>query len=43
MVGRTQPRVLDFGIARVTHQQEGDPHSGAGSPYYMAPEQVAAR
>ena len=40
MVGRTQPRVLDFGIARVTHQQEGDPHSGAGSPYYMAPEQV---
>ena len=41
MVGRTQPRVLDFGIARVAHQQEsGDPHSGAGSPYYMAPEQV---
>jgi hypothetical protein len=40
MVGRTQPRVLDFGIARVTHQQEGDPHTGAGSPYYMAPEQV---
>jgi serine/threonine-protein kinase len=41
MVGRTQPRVLDFGIARVAHQQEdGDPHTGAGSPYYMAPEQV---
>ena len=41
MVGRTQPRVLDFGIARVAHQQDGgDPHSGAGSPYYMAPEQV---
>ena len=41
MVGRTQPRVLDFGIARVAHQQESsDPHSGAGSPYYMAPEQV---
>ena len=38
MVGRTQPRVLDFGIARVAHQQEdGDPHTGAGSPYYMAP------
>ena len=41
MVGRTQPRVLDFGIARVAHRQEGaDAHSGAGSPYYMAPEQV---
>ena len=41
MVGRTQPRVLDFGIARVAHQHDsGDPHSGAGSPYYMAPEQV---
>ncbi|MGZ8259301.1 MAG: serine/threonine-protein kinase [Caldimonas sp.] len=41
MVGRTQPRVLDFGIARVAHSQEGsDPHTGAGSPYYMAPEQV---
>ncbi|MBV9890958.1 MAG: serine/threonine protein kinase, partial [Rhizobacter sp.] len=41
MVGRTQPRVLDFGIARVAHQQQdGDPHTGAGSPYYMAPEQV---
>ncbi len=41
MVGRTQPRVLDFGIARVAHKQDGgDPHSGAGSPYYMAPEQM---
>jgi len=41
MVGRTQPRVLDFGIARVAHSQDAsDPHSGAGSPYYMAPEQV---
>jgi eukaryotic-like serine/threonine-protein kinase len=42
MVGRTQPRVLDFGIARVAHQH--DAHSGediaAGSPYYMSPEQV---
>lgn len=43
MVGRTQPKVLDFGIARVARQQEG--HSGGdefavGSPYYMAPEQV---
>ena len=41
MVGRTQPRVLDFGIARITHQREGaDSLLGAGSPYYMAPEQV---
>ncbi|MEO7114756.1 MAG: serine/threonine-protein kinase [Caldimonas sp.] len=41
MVGRTQPRVLDFGIARVAHRQDStDAHSGAGSPYYMAPEQV---
>src|SRR5205814_31407 len=42
MVGRTQPRVLDFGIARVAHQH--DAHAGddvaAGSPYYMSPEQV---
>ena len=41
MVGRTQPRVLDFGIARIAHQKDDrDEHSGAGSPYYMAPEQV---
>ena len=41
MVGRTQPRVLDFGIARIAHQREsGDALPGAGSPYYMAPEQV---
>jgi len=41
MVGRTQPRVLDFGIARITHQRDGgDAMNGAGSPYYMAPEQV---
>jgi hypothetical protein len=41
MVGRTQPRVLDFGIARVAHHHEsGDAMPGAGSPYYMAPEQV---
>ena len=42
MVGRTQPRVLDFGIARVAHRHEigsaGD--IAAGSPYYMAPEQA---
>jgi serine/threonine-protein kinase len=41
MVGRTQPRVLDFGIARVAHRREStDALPGAGSPYYMAPEQV---
>ena len=44
MIGRTQPKVLDFGIARIAHQHDG-PHGqggeiAAGSPYYMAPEQV---
>jgi eukaryotic-like serine/threonine-protein kinase len=40
MVGRTQPRVLDFGIARVAHRHEGGGEIAAGSPYYMAPEQA---
>ncbi|MEQ1807466.1 MAG: serine/threonine-protein kinase, partial [Burkholderiaceae bacterium] len=40
MVGRTQPRVLDFGIARVAHRHEGAGDIAAGSPYYMAPEQA---
>ena len=41
MVGRTQPRVLDFGIARVAHRHEGGGGEiAAGSPYYMAPEQA---
>ncbi len=44
MVGRTQPKVLDFGIARVTHHHDNhhqvtDEITG-GSPYYMAPEQI---
>ena len=47
MVGRTQPRVLDFGIARI-RQAESESSDGlsrfsevvGGSPYYMAPEQV---
>ncbi|WP_161974509.1 serine/threonine-protein kinase [Piscinibacter terrae] len=41
MVGRTQPRVLDFGIARVAHQHDSHADEiAAGSPYYMSPEQV---
>ncbi|MBQ0961370.1 serine/threonine protein kinase [Ideonella sp. 4Y11] len=42
MVGRKLPKVLDFGIARVAHRDvpavEGPL---AGSPYYLAPEQLA--
>lgn len=52
MVGRTQPKVLDFGIARVRRQQDPDvvlmDDAGqvscavvGGSPYYMSPEQVS--
>jgi eukaryotic-like serine/threonine-protein kinase len=48
MVGRTQPRVLDFGIARITHQRDASAivrstdvsNIAGGSPYYMSPEQV---
>lgn len=42
MVGRTQPKVLDFGIARLAHRHDAAAHEGfvAGSPHYMAPEQV---
>jgi eukaryotic-like serine/threonine-protein kinase len=40
MVGRTQPRMLDFGIARVAHRHDGGGDLAAGSPYYMAPEQA---
>lgn len=49
MVSRTQPRVLDFGIARIRQAESlanrDDPQSRfqeivGGSPYYMAPEQV---
>ncbi len=42
MLSRTQPRVLDFGIARVTHTNDSHRLEDitGGSPYYMAPEQV---
>jgi len=50
MVGRTQPRVLDFGIARIRQVEAQAPSSEeglsrfgdvvGGSPHYMAPEQV---
>jgi len=44
MTGRMHPKVLDFGIARVAHRDvpalEG---VVAGSPYYLAPEQVDGR
>jgi serine/threonine-protein kinase len=41
MVGRRQPKVLDFGIARIAHR-DGPALDGpvAGSPYYLAPEQL---
>ena len=41
MVGRKQPKVLDFGIARVTHRDTPAALGPlAGSPYYLAPEQL---
>ena len=44
MTGRMHPKVLDFGIARVAHRDvpalEG---AMAGSPYYLAPEQMDGR
>jgi serine/threonine-protein kinase len=42
MVGRTLPKVLDFGIARVAHLQAvpGFEDMVAGSPHYLAPEQL---
>jgi len=42
MTGRMHPKVLDFGIARVAHREATPTLEGmfAGSPYYLAPEQV---
>ncbi len=43
MIGRAQPKVLDFGIARIAHRHDmhgTDAELAAGSPYYMAPEQA---
>lgn len=40
MVGRTQPKVLDFGIASVAHARDSGGTVLGGSPRYMAPEQV---
>ena len=42
MIGRSQPKVLDFGIARIAHRHDAhsDADLAAGSPYYMAPEQA---
>ncbi|HWH75537.1 MAG TPA: serine/threonine-protein kinase [Methylibium sp.] len=39
MVGRTQPKVLDFGIASIAQAHDRSIFQG-GSPHYMAPEQV---
>lgn len=41
MVGRRTPKVLDFGIARVTHRDNPTVNNVvAGSPYYLSPEQL---
>ncbi len=45
MTGRMHPKVLDFGIARVAHRDASPALDGvlAGSPYYLAPEQIDGR
>jgi serine/threonine-protein kinase len=45
MVGRMHPKVLDFGIARIAHREASPLLEGmaAGSPYYLAPEQIDGR
>jgi eukaryotic-like serine/threonine-protein kinase len=44
MTGRMHPKVLDFGIARVAHRDVPALDGvAAGSPYYLAPEQIDGR
>ncbi|MFL6627126.1 MAG: serine/threonine-protein kinase [Vitreoscilla sp.] len=44
MTGRMHPKVLDFGIARVAHRDVPALDGViAGSPYYLAPEQIDGR
>ena len=44
MTGRMHPKVLDFGIARVAHRDVPALDGVvAGSPYYLAPEQMDGR
>jgi len=45
MTGRMHPKVLDFGIARIAHREVVATLEGvvAGSPYYLAPEQIDGR
>ncbi len=40
MIGRTQPRVLDFGIARVAQQRDSRLRSADGAPTTLAPLEV---
>jgi serine/threonine-protein kinase len=35
-----QPRVADFGLAVFVHSEPGEDRAGAGTPAYMAPEQL---